>query len=597
MPWNAAMAADREGGNLAMESMTDPISLTRRRLSRRGTLRIGAAGLAGTSAWLIACGGKDDDGDAPAGAGTTGGAATQGAQAAQPKRGGTINYRIIGTPPLDPHTNTTFRAQTQAGFVYSRMLKFKTGADPSVAFNYEIQPDLAASHEITDGGTRLTFKLQPNAAFHDKPPVGGRAVEASDVTFSLERFRSAPKNSNRNAFGYDENPIVTGVETPDAKTVIVKLAKPYAPILNLFANPQYLWIMPKEIDGGFDPNTEQIGSGPWMLSSVQPDIAVEMARNPNWFIKDRPYADGVQAVIIPEVAQEIAQFQAEKLDVAGVPIENRPDVERSNPRASWLSYTPTTYTFISPQQRSGPFRDERIRQALSLGIDRDAWADLLYLSKGTKYLNLLPGSMGKWWLDPKSQEAGTGAKWFRFDPGEAKKLLQAAGFEGQGFRFIFTNNAYGERFNQGAEATAGMLNQAGFSAQMVPQDYLREYIAAGQTFFGNYEGAFYGLQTPFTDPHDYLFSMLHSGSFRNHAGIDDARLEQLIEEEERTLNEAERVKKVHDIQRYAMERMYYVPVAVGDAHIAVQPWLKNHQYSATYGAGTENFATIWLDRG
>jgi ABC-type transport system substrate-binding protein len=581
-----------------MDGSTDTSRFAGRRISRRGGLRLGAAGVAGASAWLIACGGSDDDDGAPAAAGTAGGAATQAAQATgQPKRGGTINYRIIGTPPLDPHTNTTFRAQTQAGFVYSRLLKFKTGADPSVAFNYEIQPDLAASHEITDGGTRLTFKLQPNATFHNKPPLNGRAVEASDVTFSLERFRSAPKNSNRNAFGFDKNPLVVGVETPDPKTLVVKLAKPYAPILNLFANPQYLWIMPKEIDGGFDPNTDQIGSGPWMLRQVQPDIAIDVARNPNWFLKDRPYADGVRAVIIPEVAQEIAQFQAEKLDIAGIPIENRPDVEASNPRASWISYTPTTYTFISPQQRSGPFKDERIRQALSLAIDRDAWADLIYLNEGTKYLNFVPASMGKWWLDPKGGDAGAGAKWFKFNPGEAKKLLQAAGFAGREFRFIFANNAYGERFNQGAEATAGMLNQGGFNAEIVTQDYLREYISAGQTFFGNYEGTFYGLQTPFTDPHDYLFSMLHSGSFRNHAGIEDPRLEQIIEDEEKTLNEAERVKKVHEIQRYALEKMYYVPVAVGDAHIAVQPWLKNYQYSATYGSGTENYATIWLDRG
>ena len=91
--------------------------------------------------------------------------------------------------------------------------------------------------------------------------------------------------------------------------------------------------------------------------------------------------------------------------------------------------------------------------------------------------------------------------------------------------------------------------------------------------------------------------MLHSGSFRNHAGIKDPRLESMIEDEERTLNGAERVKKVHEIQRYAMERMYYVPMGVGNNYVAVQPWVKNYQYSATYGFGTENYAGIWLDRG
>ncbi len=66
--------------------------------------------------------------------------------------------------------------------------------------------------------------------------------------------------------------------------------------------------MPKEAGAGFDPTREQIGSGPWMLGSVEPDIAVAMTRNPGWFKTAEPLADSVRAVIIPEVAQEIAQF-------------------------------------------------------------------------------------------------------------------------------------------------------------------------------------------------------------------------------------------------------------------------------------------------
>jgi peptide/nickel transport system substrate-binding protein len=176
------------------------------------------------------------------------------------KKGGTFTWRVAATPPLDPHNNTTFRAQVQAAHVYSRMLRFKAGTDPKITYNYEIEPDLAQSHEIVDGGLQVTFKLQPDATFHNKPPVNGRAVTSEDFKFSFERFTTSPRNSNRFAFGSEQSPIVRSVETPDPKTAIVKLAKPYAPILNLFANPQYLWILPKEAEGGFDPSKEQIGS-------------------------------------------------------------------------------------------------------------------------------------------------------------------------------------------------------------------------------------------------------------------------------------------------------------------------------------------------
>jgi peptide/nickel transport system substrate-binding protein len=107
----------------------------------------------GASAWLIACGGGDDDGGQSS---STGGAATQtAASAGQPKRGGTISLRITGTPPLDPFANSTFQAQRQAGFVYSRLLKFKTGPTPDTAFNYGTVPDLAQSVETNSGAGML----------------------------------------------------------------------------------------------------------------------------------------------------------------------------------------------------------------------------------------------------------------------------------------------------------------------------------------------------------------------------------------------------------------------------------------------------------
>jgi ABC-type oligopeptide transport system substrate-binding subunit len=107
---------------------------------------------------------------------------------------------------------------------------------------------------------------------------------------------------------------------------------------------------------------------------------------------------------------------------------------------------------------------------------------------------------------------------------------------------------------------------------------------------------FYGLQTPFTDPHDYLFNMNHPASARNHIGLDDPRLTAMIDDEEGTLDEAARVKKVHDIQRYWMDQMYYIPVAVGNAYQFRQPWVKQFNYSATYGWAAEALLEAWIDK-
>jgi peptide/nickel transport system substrate-binding protein len=566
----------------------------RRHVSRRGALVIG-----GSAAFLAACGSGDNNkgNDQGKAAVTSTAAGGQGQAQGQPKTGGEFVFSDIGDTPLDPTNNPTYRAQTLAGFTYSRLLMFKTGPQPDVAFYYEVIPDLAASHELSGDGTRLTFKLQPNAKFINVPPVNGRDVTSEDVKASFDRFRTAPKNTNKSAFGSDTNRIVDAIETPDPKTVVVKLARPYAPILNLFANPQYLWIQPKEIGSGFDPDKQQIGSGPWMLGDVKPDQKLTLTRNPNWYFTGKPYIETVTRAVIPETAQAIAQFQSGRLSTYGVPAEQKDDVQRSTPQAVVLTYIPTTYTFISPQQREGsPFRDVRVRQALSLAIDRDAWGKLLYQGQGIHYLDAVPASMGKWWLDPKGSSAGAGSEWFKHDPAKARELLKAAGQEGMSLRFIYANNAYGDTFNSGAEATASMLKDAGFNVQFVAQDYLKDYIQAKGTFFGNYDGVFYGLQTPFTDPHDYIFSMNHPKSARNHAGIDDPKLTAMIDDEEKTFDEAARVKKVQDIQRYWIENVYYVPLAVGSAYSFRQPYLKNYNYSSTYGFAAEALAAAWDDR-
>jgi peptide/nickel transport system substrate-binding protein len=340
-----------------------------------------------------------------------------------------------------------------------------------------------------------------------------------------------------------------------------------------------------------------IGTGPWILGDIQPDVQLTLKKNPEYFVAGKPYMDATIRAVIPQTAQNIAQFQAGRLDLYAVPAANKDEVQKSNPKSEILQLIPTTYTFIAPQQRgNSPFKDVRIRRALSMSIDRKGWLDLLYLGQGQFYLNAVPASMGKWYLNPQAADAGAGSQWYKYDPKAARELLKGAGVENMPLRYIFTNNAYGDRFNQGAETTAGMLKDAGFSPTIVVQDYLREYIDAKGTFFGAYEGVFYGLQTPFSDPHDYLYNMNHPASARNHSGIDDPKLTAMIDDEEKTLDEPARVKKVQEIQKYWMDQMYYIPVAVGYDYSFRQPWVKNLGYSGSYGWGTERLIEAWIDK-
>jgi len=577
--------------------------MARRRLGRRWLLAAGgSAGLG--AAFLAACGGDSDDaGDSPSGAvqEATVISSTQTAQQGAPKPGGALSLRASGNAPLDPYANSTFLTKTLAGFVYSRLERFKTDLDPAVSSRFEIEPDLAESVEITPDGLTWTYKLRDGVTWQDTAPVSGRALEAEDVKLSLERFRTEPRNNNRVAFGTPENPLLESLTTPDSRTVVFKLARPYGPFRGLTADPSILWIVPKEVTAGtVDPGKQMIGTGPFTLESVQPDIANKLRRNPTYFGAPNPYVESIDLNIIPDTNQEQAQFLAGRLDTAAVPPERLEEFKRSVPKANYIEYLSGTYSFLAMQQRGDtPFKDERVRRAASMSIDRDGILEVAYRGRGA-WLSSVPAVLSRWRVDPKSADMGASGEWFKYNPAESKKLLAAAGYpNGLPVRFIFTNNIYGDTFNQIAEAVGGMLKEGGFNTQTITQDYQREYITPGTgTFFGSFEGIFFGLQTGYLDAHDYIFNMMHSKSTRNHAGINDPQLDAMIDKEGATIDENERVKLYKDIERYVADKVYYSPGAIGVAYQGGQEWLKNYCWNlGAYGYGTETFGKVWIDRG
>jgi len=158
-----------------------------RRYSRRGILRGAALGLSALSgSGLLACATK---GSNPAQN------ASPQAAAGPPRPGGMFNtYTNVNLGVIDPQGGAANSASLALGAVYSRPFQYKAGPDQQLYLNHEIQGDWAASAESPDGLT-WTFKLQPNAKFHNIPPVNGHAVESADVKASFERAFATPRNS------------------------------------------------------------------------------------------------------------------------------------------------------------------------------------------------------------------------------------------------------------------------------------------------------------------------------------------------------------------------------------------------------------------
>ncbi len=581
-----------------------------RRLSRRSTLKTaGVAGVGAASLAIVGCGGDDDDGQLAAtlGTPTPGGAPTAAVidPFAGAKHGGTYKVTAAGDPPtIDPMGNTSFQTRTFGMYAYSRLFRYKTG--PGIgATDVVPQGDLVQSAELAPDQVNWTLKLKP-AKFHNIAPVNGRPVTSDDVKFSWGRMTDV-RNGNRGNFDF-----IDKVTYPDQSTVVFTLKAPNAGFTELLTDTTNLVIMPTESEGGFDPTKTMIGSGPWIFDHYTPSTTVRYKRNPDWFDKgpqDFPFMDGVEIAIIAEYAQRLAQFQAGSTDTEAPNSQDLLDLKKQVKDVDLYGYIPqqANYIFFDSDAAS-PWRDERVRQAISMSIPRNDVTELVYniaklkaggLDLAVKWNNVIPAGASRWWLDPQSPAQGDSAKFFKHDIAEAKKLMSAAGFaSGFSATYQYPGTIYGKGFGDAAEAHINFLNELGIKTTTEVQDYASKYVL--NAFRGtNFKGIVFALESSFTDIGGYP-TRLFTDNPINHGKINDPELIRLHAAQQKELNVEKRKELIFDIQRYNAQKMYYIPSQVGAGYswAAYQPWLKNGSrfVAIGYGGGTETAPFRWLNR-
>jgi ABC-type transport system substrate-binding protein len=347
-----------------------------KRINRRRALTVTAAGIGG-SALLAACGSDSDGGEKDSSS-----LLTKPVDTTSKAVPGGIWVKTTSTTQdavgWDPLVGGRVAAITDSGYVYSRLLKYKTGtpAEPPPGL---VEGDAATSWEVSPDGLQVTFKLRQNMKLDARPPTNSRALNAQDIKWSWDRF--AALSSARGDMNNSVNPEapVRSMTAPDSQTIVLNLAFPYAPIIKMGGFHFYFSIMPVEADGKFDARSEARCSGPWILENWFPSKSVEYRRNPNYYVKDRPFLDGISNVVLSDYSAGLAQFEQGNMWTFEVASEEILSVKRRRPELSLLRdavYLPghgNSITFGSfPQGPFGLFRDQRMRHAVSMLVDRDA---------------------------------------------------------------------------------------------------------------------------------------------------------------------------------------------------------------------------------
>jgi peptide/nickel transport system substrate-binding protein len=575
------------------------------RYSRRTVLRgltVAGAGLAGAS--ILAC-----RGGAPT---ASSGQPQQAAKSQQavnqiigrtgvdprsekPVSGGTLSWYINSNPPtFDPHSSVSaLTFQVEAGML-NRMFRIRNYWDVATSNNKEIIPDLAQSIESPDAST-FTIKLRPDVTFHNVAPVNGHPLEAEDIKTTFTHAL-APTSANRGSLAMIDP---AQIQTPDKQTVVFKLKFPYAPFQMHMANPLYSWILPREAAaGGYDLAKKVIGTGPFVFDSYTPDVSVNLKKNPNYFDKGKPYLDGIKIAIITDPAQRMAQFTGGHLDYLSVPtLDDYPTMNQQNPKAETVrNWDPGDgIVYFQLRDPKSPFQDIRVRQAVSLAIDREAYGKALLADKWVQGF-YIPQSWGKWALRMDELPADT-AQWYKPDLAKAKQLMEAAGGQNLTIKFLHPDgNPRDPWFRKAGETVFNMLGQLPWKISYVPIDYVKDWTAGGKgVAFGNFPSdqvVWWGLSGR-SEVDEWLFGYWDSQSTNSISGLNDPAYDALVDKTRATVNEDDRVKATLDAQKYLASKVYGVAGNPnGLVYTMLQPRVRNYTLG-DYATVTWN--EIWLN--
>jgi peptide/nickel transport system substrate-binding protein len=510
-----------------------------------------------------------------------------------PKRGGTLTLRTWDPAHFDHMQTTAFTTHIPLTFTHSRLLKHKAG--PNIApGTFPLEGDLAESWSHPDA-TTYVFKLRRGVRFHDKPPVNGRELTAHDVVYTVERFLTVQGNADAYLLGS-----VRTVEPLDRYTVKFTLKEPFAWFLDVLATPMAVAIIAKECVAKFGDLKRAeaaVGTGPWLLESYRPKVGLTFVRNPNYFIAGLPYIDRVETFVDEDNDSRITALLAGTYDL-GTEFPgtiNRPDwvqikdtLKQKRPNLRTLEYPSNGIRHVSMRTDRSPFGDVRVRQAMSLALDRQAMIDSVF--DGVGVLNPPVPAALKDWSVPLSQ-LGEGAKYYAHDPTEAKRLLAAAGYP-NGFRVTMCFHGYGSAVLRDLmQILVKNFKDVGIETKLDAKEY-GAYMAT--CFSGEFDSTAYGPQRPFLEPDTFLFAQYYPGAPKNQSHINDPMVAEMLVRQRRTFDVAKRREIVHDIQRHLAKQQYYLQ---GPSSVYIAVWegaLKNYgpNLGNDYGG---RLMGAWLD--
>lgn len=343
-----------------------------------------------------------------------------------PQRGGSVVMAVAADPAaLNPAITTSVPDLIVGCTIYEGLTE--------VAGPDNIVPLLAKSWTISDDGKTYTFKLN-KADWQD-----GQPFTSADVKFSLLEINSKVTP----AFAVGAGKAISTIETPTPDEVVIKLNRPFGPLLRSLACLNGGPILPQHVFQGGPvmsspaTTTSPVGTGPFKLAEWKHGEYLRLVRNDNYWQKGKPYLDEVLVQPIPQSSSRTQAMQAGEVDF--IPYfylaANDISVLRQDPKIKIATAkVPPAQDILFFNLRHKPLDDKRVRQALMIATDRNFLLKNGWLGQGR--VGTAPFTTQiKWAANPAIDYD----KMYPFNPSKANALLDAAGLkrDSNGIRFKF----------------------------------------------------------------------------------------------------------------------------------------------------------------
>ncbi|MEO8441115.1 MAG: ABC transporter substrate-binding protein [Betaproteobacteria bacterium] len=483
-----------------------------------------------------------------------------------PKRGGTLRVSNGGDPPdFDMHQSATFLAQFIAAPCYSNLLRIDPGN-----LN-RLLPDLAERSDISDDGRTVTFQLRSGVIFHN-----GMPLTAEDVVYSLERVRNPPKGIVSPRKGLLGN--VEAIEARGAQTVVITLAQPQPDFLFLVSNP-FNVIVPKKVAEPLDAQGQGmkrqiVGTGPFRLTQAVDGQIYELTRFDKYF-GTPAYLDKIQFFPIKGEIERSAALQGKRID-ACFHFNSASSVEtlRKIPGMTVQHRPMPTFVNLIVNVQKKPFDDIRVREALSLAVDREAFVKTVGPLSGASFhgLGLMPPG-SPFSLSPAEVKQFGG---YNTLPGlggniaanrqRALALLEQAGVP-KGFKIVLPTRGDTPAFRDASINVASQLKTIGLDATVDIRDTGAFYAIEAK---GDFQVVVHSVAVGGSTADQILGEGYTSFGGRNYGRWKDDELDALYRQQSRERDPKRRVELIKQFQLAFMKSYYHIQVAWGG--IAAAHW-------------------------